>query len=64
MRLELSALLRDPELRTLSGTGRFRIAPVISPHASLSILARRMRRVTGFHEIESLLVHQPLTLRE
>jgi hypothetical protein len=65
MRLELSALLRDSELRSLSDTGRSGSSvPVNSPHTSLSVLARRMRRVTGFHEIEGLLVHQPLTLSE
>jgi hypothetical protein len=30
----------------------------------LFILARRMRRIADLHEVEGLLVHQPLTLRE
>jgi hypothetical protein len=32
--------------------------------AGVSILARRMRRVTSLHEVEGLLVHPPRTLRE
>jgi hypothetical protein len=40
-------------------------SPCRSPTAAgASILACRMRRVASLHEVEGLLVHQPLTLRE